>query len=645
MTISGGYAGKILYVDLSLRSMDAQPLDPDMAKAYLGGQGINMRLAYDLIKPGIDPLSPDNALILGAGALCGTPTPSAAKMTATTKFPVNGTIGTAAGCGFGPQLKWAGYDNVAITGASDKPVYLYITDETVELCDASALWGRDIVETTDELRDIHGEEISVISIGQAGENQLKMSLALIDKTATLGRGGLAAVMGSKNLKAIVVKGSAGIKIADREKFQALYEKVVKKALSDKNREFFIKVGLMGIADTWIDSGLMLVDNKRRAAMGDDVKAAYGTKPFLKTIETFPWAPPSCISCDKSMLRIKTGEFEGLETLQSVASEGIISFCFPFEMSINRGVKCADMYNRYGLDLLDGPYLIELMVELYEKGLVSEDELGMVPKSDYDTVVAATKKMVNREGIWATVADGIPALLERIPEAKELAIHVKGLMPFADGRTNLGIETMGMLTLPRGGNSYALVRTPSTVIPKVPTELIEGLAAAHYRVPEAARERIFANGDWDVARLLPYVENNNAACNCVGLCFRFFIGRLYPVATSAALFEAVTGIPMSAEEYLKAGERVWNLQKLLNAREGFDRKDDKFPKRWIKESIQMGDKAAQLEDYSGKERLDENKTEAMLDRYYEERGWDVSKGIPTKEKLEALDLAFATEDLR
>jgi aldehyde:ferredoxin oxidoreductase len=644
MTISGGYAGQILFVDLSSRAINIQPLGTALATEYLGGQGISMRLAYDLINPGIEPLSPENPIIIGAGALCGTPAPSAAKVTVTTKFPVNGTIGTAAGCGFGPQLKWAGYDNVVITGASDKPIYLFIADDRVELCDASDLWGRDINQATDDLRAKHGEDISVIGIGQAGENLIKISLALIDKIATLGRGGLAAVMGAKKLKAVVVKGTSGIKLAKTEEFQTLFNKIVGKALTDKNRQTWIKMGLMGVADAWFDAGIMLVDNKRRALMGDEAKARYGTKTFSEFIDTIPWAPPSCITCDKSMLRIKKGKFEGLETLQSVASEAVASFCLPFNMSINQGLKCADIFNRYGLDLLDAPYLIEVLFDLYKEGLVSKDQLGMDLKLDFESLIKATEKIVQREDIWGTVADGIPALLKQVPGADKFTIQAKGLMPFADGRINLGVETLGMLTLPRGGNSYALVRTPSTVVPNIPTEVIQSLASKHYQIPPQAQKRIFQGGQWDVARFLPYVENSNTSCNCLGLCFRFFIGRLYPAATSAELYHAATGLALSAEEYLRAGERVWNLQKTLNVREGFSRKDDKFPKRWINEPVQRGEEEIHLKDYSGMERISSDKSEAILDRYYEERGWDVKKGIPTKEKMTDLGLGFASEDL-
>jgi len=644
MRISGGYAGKILYVDLTSGSTKAEPLDTDLLKEYLGGQGINIRLAYDLIKPGIDSLAPENTIIIGAGTLCGTPTPSAAKMTVTTKFPVNGTIGTAAGCSFGPQLKWAGYDNVVITGASEKPVYLLISDDHVEICDASDLWGRDIVEATDALREKHGQDVSAICIGQAGENLVKISLALIDKVATVGRGGLGAVMGSKRLKAVVVRGTSGTRIANRDKFQSLFDKVVGRALADRHRDTWVKLGLMGVADAWFDAGITQVDNKRRSLIGEDAKASYGTKAFTEVIDTIPWAPPSCITCDKSMIRIKRGEFEGLETMQSVPSEGMASFCFPFNMSINRGVKCADVFNRYGLDLLDGPYLIEVLFDLYKEGLVSKEQLGMELKLDFETVIKATEKIVRREGIWATVGDGLPALLDRVPGAEKYTIHVKGLMPFDDGRITLGVEALGMLTLPRGANSYALVRTPSTVLPNIPTEVIRSLAANHYEIPLEAQKRIFKDEWWDVARLLPYIEDHNATCNCLGLCFRFFIGRLYPRDTITEFFNAVTGISLTGEDIIKAGERVWNLQKVLNVREGFNRKDDRFPKRWTDEPIQRGDEEMWLRDYTGKKRIDAKEAEGMLDRYYEERGWDAKKGIPTKEKLMDLGLTFAVEDV-
>ncbi len=212
------------------------------------------------------------------------------------------------------------------------------------------------------------------------------------------------------------------------------------------------------------------------------------------------------------------------------------------------------------------------------------------------------------------------------------------MPFADGRSNLGVESLGMITLPRGGNAFTLVAQPSTAIPNIPTRVIHKMAKYHYQIPEESLARIFDEEDnWDVARLLPYVENYNCAMNSVGLCFRFFISKHYTVDTIVKVYTALTGTPMTAEEFMTAGERVWNLQKALNAREGQTRKEDSFPKRWFEEPIKMGDKEKWIQDYCSGEKLGYEETEEVLSRYYQERGWNVEKGVPDTEKLTALDL--------
>ena len=219
-----GFAGKILYVDLTSGKTRTEPLDKDLIKKYIGGRGINHKLAHDLIPADTDPLSPENLIILGAGPFSGTVLPGCTELVATTKFPLNNAFATASGAGrFSLMLKTAGYDHVVISGKAKKPVYLKICDNDVELCDASDLWGKDSCDTTDELRKRH-EPCSIIPIGQAGENLVKASVTMIDKVGTLGSGGFPAVMGSKNLKAMVaVEGSHGIKIMDRKRFMKIVE--------------------------------------------------------------------------------------------------------------------------------------------------------------------------------------------------------------------------------------------------------------------------------------------------------------------------------------------------------------------------------------------------------------------------------------
>ena len=211
-----------------------------------------------------------------------------------------------------------------------------------------------------------------------------------------------------------------------------------------------------------------------------------------------------------------------------------------------------------------------------------------------------------------------------------------MLPPFDGRICLGMETFDMLTLPRGGQSHALVRTPSTAISGIPTEMIQTLAAA-YQVPMDARARIFQENTWDVSRFTPCVENNNTACNSLGMCYRFFIGRTYNPVVLGALYSSVTGINAGAEDILKSGERTWNLQKVMNVREGFGRKDDKFPDRWFREPIKSGDKEFFLQDYCKTKKLTPEDAEAMLSSYYDERGWDIRTGHPTEERLASLGL--------
>ena len=639
-----GYAGKILRIDLGSGSIKKENLDMDMAKDYLGGQGINTRLAFELIEPGIDPLSPDNPIILGAGALCGAFVISSSKLSVTTKFPLNGAIGTATACGFAPQLKWAGYDNVIVTGASEKPVYLQIFDGDVQISDASDIWGKDIFEATDALRDKHGNDISVICIGQAGEALVKISLALVDKMSHLGRGGFGAVMGSKKLKAIVVHGTQGVRIANPNLLQRIFEFVMGRALTDRNRKQWIKYGLMGVADGWIDNAIILRDNRREAPPADEAKATHGLEAWDDIVETTPWAGPSCITCDKNILRIKKGEFTGLET---TASFPLSPTCIGLSLGIdvNSAMKCHDLFQRYGIDELDGTYLIDLLIDLQEKGLITSGQLGMeLKRGDRDAVMKAIEKLANRDGFWDTVAEGIPGVIEKIEGASKYTIQQKGMSHVMDGRASLGVDTFGYLINPRGSQTFTLVRSPATLLPGVPTELLHGLSDVHYRVPAGAQRRIFHEERWDVARLTPYIENHNTGCNCLGLCYRFFIGRIYNVVTIAAVYSAVTGTPLTAEQFQRGGERVFNLQKALNAREGFNRKDDSFPERWITEPIKRGNEEIWLQDYTKTRRLTREDTESLLDVYYQERGWDIKKGIPTKEKLVSLGLVDVAADL-
>jgi len=237
--MEGGYSGSILYVDLTTGTSHKEELDIELAKTFLGGFGINNRLAFDLIKPGIDPLSPRNPIIIGAGPFVGA-FPGATKIVGTTKL-CNGFVRTAIGGG-GAMLKYAGYDHLVLTGKAKSPVYLKIFDDDVDLCDANELWGRDVYESADLLWNKHGRECSSIVIGQAGERLIPIALTFIDKQiGSFGKGGLATIMGSKNLKAVVMRGTKGVKVAEKRKFAKIFDESIHLASTWEDRQAFLEL--------------------------------------------------------------------------------------------------------------------------------------------------------------------------------------------------------------------------------------------------------------------------------------------------------------------------------------------------------------------------------------------------------------------
>ena len=303
-----GYAGTGLWVDLSTGAIKKESLDPDLVNRFVGGFGFTNKLAYDLIDKDVDPLSPENVVIIGSGALSGTLAPGSTKVMATTKLPINNAIGTPFGGGFSHLLKCAGYDYIVITGRADKPVYLKIMDDDVSLVDAGDVWGKDIFETTDLLRGKHGAESSVIAIGQAGENLVRISFALVDKFGTLGRGGLGAVFGSKNLKALVVNGTKGVSIADAVGFVEVADSVRQKMMKYPLRKEWLKLG-PGIGIMVYNNCFGSYRNWGEALIQDEDSQ----DPFQAWMQIFKsgHSCPTCLLNCRALVELEEGEYAGL----------------------------------------------------------------------------------------------------------------------------------------------------------------------------------------------------------------------------------------------------------------------------------------------------------------------------------------------
>jgi len=635
-----GYAGNILYVDLTTRQIRKEPLDHDVARDFISGQGINFKLAYDLLPPGVDALAPESPIILGAGLFCGTIVPGASELIATFKLPANGGIGvSASGCQFPPMLKSAGYDNVVITGRADRPVYLLITDESVELCDAGDLWGKaDLFETVDELRMRH-EPCSVIPIGPTGENIVIPSMTFPDKLGSLGFGGFPALMGSKNLKAIVAKqGSREVRVADIRRLQKTVDEMLTEIMSYKYRPQLIEGGTSAMTTQWLGGGLSLDQDLVT------LRPATVTRFPLTDIDMIhrkARTPLACISCpmaDKDRIRLTEGEYAPMLTYMTDFM-GQTGFGGKTALDDhNRAVKLGDTYDRLGIDSLSFGRAVGLITLFYQKGVITkEDTGGFELKDDYETRLELARMCAHREGIGDLLADGPVKIAEKIgKEAMEFinATTIKGCSWFNDGRAE-GFHTRNFSQMVHPGRPNYVPGGIGIYMPGRPLEQFLR-HTGRIGMTEEDVSRVFTETDFNAGRLCRHTENWFSLFNCFGQCHRLYIHRFHSIKGFVNFYSAITGIETTAAELLKKGERAWNLWKILNVRAGFRRKDDTCPEMWLKPFKAPDGTEMPMMDYFRTKVITREDTERALDDYYDERGWD-QEGIPTPEKLKELGL--------
>lgn len=603
-----GYSGRILHVNLTDGSSRIEPLDEGMSASLLGGFGINNRLALDM-PVAVDPLSPQNLIIIGAGPFAGTAIPGAAKVLVTTRFPLNGAFGTAAGGGsFAQFLKSSGYDHVVISGRSNKPVVLRITEKQVHLDDGGNLWGGDTYQTTDTLRQLH-EPCSVIAIGQAGENLVRNSVAMLDKAGTLGRGGLPAVMGSKRLKAIVAcEGTIAVDIADLPNLHRLVNGLHDRIMKWPGRQTIEEHGLFPAPPDM---------------------AEY----HLRTRK--PLACPSCPLGDKVMVCLEKGPYAGLQTYMTHLTVNRFNASGSDE-AYEQSIKYSDTLNRYGIDSTNFGALFASVMEMYRLGIItSADTGGLKLDGDIDTTLELLRMTAFREGFGAVLADGAPGVIGRFgPEAEKHVAHIKGQNVVRDPRYGgLGTMEFEQLTSPRGAH-VAAAGSPSYDAGRPLSDFVR-----HGQRMGASAEslaRLETSGAFNPARYSRYSEDWYALFNCLSLCNRAQVNRFYHVDTLAELFQAVTGITLSSVELMQAAERAWTLGKMINIREGFDRRHDRVPDAWFQPLLLDGHEQT-ITDYYRTTELTKADLERLLDDYYDERGYDKATGLPTRDKLLELGL--------
>jgi len=621
-----GYMGKVIHVDLTSGEHETKALDLNAARDYLGGLGLNAWLMEQVYATGTDPLSPDNPIILGAGPFVGTGTPGAAKIVATTRFPLNGTISESVGSmRFALNLIGAGFDHLIITGRSKKPVVLSLEDGKASFIDAKGLWGRDIFETTDALKKTHaGNRNSVIAIGPAGENRVTFSLALVDKASTLGRGGLGAVMGSKNLKAIVAMGDERPQIHQSDELKALLSGIRERLKRFKNHPRVLELGIMENWDNYIQQ-LSSCRNFTQTFPQEEATELYGPEAY-RSLEITRFGCPSCFTPDKDHLEVKDGPHKGFSTTtSSYFSTYSVGRRFDLNQPADKTVslRLVDRLDRFGLDMFTLGSMLDFVITMREEEKLDPAHFDLPLRRDEKTLNQWIEAIASCKGSAGIMAGGWRSLLEALGKEYESdAPIIKDCDVYWDPRL-VGLGTMEFeqivsLKGPRSASGGSPTYLPGQTEENLP------LFRRHLDRMGADAEAIDRIMDsplgFNVGRMTRYAEDWYTILSSLGICNRHFINRFYSYELCQKLFSAVTGFEVDEDHLRESAVVVWDALKRLNQKEGFGVADDRPPEIWFKPMKGAEGQPLVLRDYFGKTALSRKDIARLVEDYYDERGW-------------------------
>ncbi|MCX6007971.1 MAG: hypothetical protein NTZ34_12035 [Chloroflexi bacterium] len=626
----GGYAGNILHIHLTDGSVRKQPLDTDLIKSCIGGAGINTKLAHDLIPPNTGALSPKNAIIFGTGPFNGTFIPGASQTMSIYKSPLNGSFPQSNGGGnFSHFLKSSGYDHLVITGRSPYPVYLIIEDDNIKLQHASDIWGTDSYDTTDDLRRRHSP-CSIIPIGPAGERQSAISVTQIDKGGTIGSGGLAAVMGSKNLKAIVARtGSRSIEVADPGRLQRLVQEILEKISTYHLRTEMMSGGAMAMTSDWIPPGIVARNSSEIIPYPPDINEIKKRFYELHKAGRKKIACATCPMSDKDRIDLPGGKtvYDTAVFMEMAAMTSSTALAY-----VNEGTT-ADKYalalryydeiNRMGIDrVYSFQGLADFVITLYEDGIISKkDTGGLELDRSYDTLLKLVRMTAMREGFGSVLADGVVSAARKIGKGAHEHIQnvIKGQFIAFDPRmTGFLPMHFGMMVHPGRTLGVSAAMGAPSYSPGWPIGDMKK-QAGRCGVPAADIERLFTGDSFNLGRLTRHAEDFFGVFNMLGQCHRLYISRFYSMDILADLYSAVTGIQVKGADLKQASSRMWKMWHELNSSTGFTRKDDEPPDIWF-QPLRSPDREYDLYDYFLKRPLERKDIEGYLDEYYSERGW-------------------------
>ncbi len=604
-----GWYGKILRVNLTDGTTTVETVDPQFAKDYIGGRGWAIKYLMDGMNPKADALSPENLLIFATGPLTGSPAPTGNRYMVVTKSPLTGVLTNSnSGGDFPTWMKRTGFDMFIFEGRAEKPVYLWINDDQVEIRSAEHVWGKQVPETTDTLLAETDRKAKVACIGPAGERLVKAAAIMNDKDRAAARSGVGAVMGSKNLKAVVFQGTHQIGMADRPGMKKLSMSMNQEVGHDSKTSVLRIYGTPYVPDVTNELGILPTRNFQTGRF-EGVENING--PALN--ESFLIRPGACFRCPIVCNRITKvdvpgyeGEGEGPE-YESIGALG--SACGVDNLAAI--TKANYLCNEYGMDTITVGMTIACAMEMCEAGIISEEEIGYPLKfGDADGMIEFVKKMALREGFGDKLAEGSYALAESYGHP-EYSITAKKLeFPGYDPR---GAKGMGLL--------YATSNIGAS-------HMSGDLAYAEvFGTPEKIDPLTIENKPELIKRFEDAFTLIDASGLCVFLAVRYVFDKdvnLWPTRLTE-LMNLTTGADYTPATLLQAAERVFNLERLFLLEAGVTKADDTLPKRMLEEPLTEGPAAGQVVE------LDE-----MLPRFYEVRGWD-EEGVPTPEKLAELGL--------
>jgi len=612
--MAGGYQYKVLRVDLTNRTFTEEPLDEKVIHDYIGGRGFGIKYLYDDLNPGTDPLGEDNELIFTAGPLAGTNAQSFSRYKVFFKSPLTGGyFKSSSGGHFGAELKFAGLDIIIIKGISEKPVFLYINDGKYELRDAAYLWGLDCDDTHALIRqELGNPNVKIACIGPAGERGVKYAGIFSERRAA-GRGGGGAVMGAKNLKAIVLRGSKKVEVADKTAYTAAVREQIAGYQANPQFASFSKVGTW-MAEATNALGIFPTKNFREGSIPNWEKLE--SSEYLKLLVRKTQCYSCMVHCG-SIARVYHGQYAGAWT-EGPEYETIWAFSGPMRNAdIGLTIAADKLCDDLGLDTISTGSTIGFAYECYEKGLITKKDTGGLELvyGNSDSVLELIRQIAFREGFGDLLAEGSREAGRRIGKgAEHIGIQVKGLeLPAYDPR---GVKSHGLnlLTANIGADhntGYAPQEVFGVPIPRAVDRL-------------SPKEK---------GELTKWNQDSTAFLETGILCSFMPSMGMVPEDVYGRLISSATGIKdFEDPAYLwKIGEKITNFERMFNAREGFGRKDDSFPKRIREEPLPEGPSSGTVFE-----------EEEMLDDYYAVRGWDKKTGIPTQQKLKELDLEFTIQ---